>query len=330
MKGIHVTRYGGAEVLQYLDLPDPVPEAHQVLIRVKGASVNFADIKARSGKYHLGRQPPFIPGIDVAGIVIGVGNEVKKINIGDRVIAFPAAGSYAEKTIANENLTFIIPESISFKYAAACPVVAGTVTHMLSQIAHITESDNLLVHAAGGGVGSTAVKIAKAFGVQTVIGSIGSPWKETLVKEAGADAVINYVTSDYAQEIGRLTDGKGVDVILNPIGGTTIEQDLHCLAPFGRLILFGKLSNEDTHIPVEELFTANKSVIGFSFGHCRKFKPELARNTMNKVIELLKSSRIEVTVAKCFPMQQASAAHDFIESRKAIGKVVLFTDEDIE
>jgi len=329
MKGIHVTKYGGADVLQYLDLPDPVPGAQQVLIKVKGASVNFADIKARSGKYHLGKQPPFIPGIDVAGIVIGVGKEVKKIKTGDRVIAFPAAGSYAEKTVANENLTFVIPESVSFKSAAACPIVAGTVTHMLSQIARITENKNLLVHAAGGGVGSTAVQIAKAFGVQKIIGSIGSPWKEKLVKEAGADAVINYATPDYAKEIGRLTDGKGVDVILNPIGGSTIEEDLHCLAPFGRLILFGRLSDEDTHIPIEELFTANKSVIGFSFGHCRKFKPELARKTMNKVIELLKSSRIEVTVAKCFPLQQASEAHDFIESRKAIGKVVLFPDEDI-
>ncbi|MBT8361797.1 MAG: NADPH:quinone oxidoreductase family protein [Desulfobacterales bacterium] len=326
MKGIHVTKYGGADVLQYLDLPDPVPEAHQVLIKVKGASVNFADIKARSGKYHLGKKPPYIPGIDVAGIVLDIGQNVKDIKIGDHVIAFPASGSYAEKTVANENLTFVIPESINFESAAACPIVAGTVTHMLNRIAQINDKEIILIHAAGGGVGSTAVQLAKNLGIPKIIGSIGSLWKEKHVKEIGADAVINYADAGYAKQIEHLTDGKGVDVILNPIGGRTIEQDLQSLAPFGRLILYGKLSDENTRIPPGELYTTNKSVIGFSFGHYRRFRPELVNETMTEVINLLAEKRFNIKIGEKFALEQASVAHRHIDERKTIGKVLLIPE----
>lgn len=326
MKGILVNRLGGPDVLKYKELPDPVPGPDQVLIKVKGASVNFADIKARSGQYHLGRNPPFIPGIDVAGIVVATGSAVKDIKIGDRVVAFPSSGSYAEKTVANKNLTFVIPDSIPFETAAAFPIVAGTAMHMLTVAAGMKKRESLLIHAAGGGVGSTALQLAKTLNVSQIIASVGSPWKITKVNEIGADAVVDYTSGDYAKNVSALTDGEGVDVIVNPIGGMTIVQDLQCLAPFGRLVLFGKMSGEPVRIPPEILHKTNRTVIGFSFGHYRRYRPEMVRSTIKSVINLLENNRLEIIIGKCFPLKEASAAHRYIEERKALGKVILIPD----
>ncbi len=323
MKGIQVTRLGGPEVLEYKDLPDPVPELHQVLIEVRGASVNFADTKARSGGYHLARKPPFIPGLDVAGVVLEVGSGVTGIQQGDHVIAFPASGSYAEKAVANQELTFVIPEGVDFISASAAALVTGTVTHMLTHIARIEAHESLLVHAAAGGVGTTALQVAKAFGVSRVFGSIGSPWKEDHVRKMGADGVVDYSSKNYADAINSMTEGRGVDVILSPLGGATVEQDLQCLAPFGRLVLFGEMNDEPACLPPDGLYTTNRSILGCSFGHYRRFRPGQVRETMSLVIDLLVNKKIEVFIGKCLPLEQAAQAHHLLEERKSLGKVVL-------
>ncbi len=327
MKGILVTRLGKPEVLEYKDLPDPVLESHQVLIEVRGASVNFADTKARSGGYHLARKPPFIPGLDVAGVVAEVGSEVTDIKQGDHVIAFPVSGSYAEKSVASQDLCFVIPESLDFVDAAAAALVTGTVTHMLKHIAHIQEHESLLVHAAAGGVGTTALQVARAFAVSPVFGSTGSPWKEDHVRAAGADGVVDYSSKTYAEDIKAMTDGRGVDVIMSPLGGATIETDLQCLAPFGRLVIFGEMHGEPAHIPPDGLYTTNKSILGCSFGHYRRFRPDLVRNTMAAVIDLLTHKKIEVFVNRCFRLEDAPHAHQLLEERQALGKVVLVPEK---
>lgn len=327
MKGIQVSRFGGSEVLEYRELPDPVPGSDQVLIQVRGASVNFADTRARSGAYHLGKKPPFIPGLDIAGVVIEVGTDVTQVKKGDHVIAFPASGSYAEKAVASQELTFVIPETLSFIKASAAALVAGTVTHMLRHLARIEEHESLLVHAAAGGVGTTALQVAKAFGVSRVIGSIGSPWKEDHVRKMGADGVVDYSSETYAQDVNELTENKGVDVILNPIGGVTIERDLQCLAPFGRLVLFGELGGAPGNLPPGGLYTANKSILGSSFGHYRRFKPAVVRETMGAVIAMLNDGKVDVFVNKCFRLKEAPQAHQFLEDRQSLGKVVLVPDE---
>lgn len=327
MKGIQVSKFGASEVLEYKDLPDPVVESHQVLIQVRGASVNFADTRARSGAYHLGKKPPFTPGLDVAGVVLEVGGDVTQVQLGDHVIAFPASGSYAEKAVANQELTFVIPKTLSFVKASAAALVAGTVTHMLKHLARIEEHESLLVHAAAGGVGTTALQVAKAFGISRVFGSIGSPWKEDHVRKMGADGIVDYSSETYDQDINAMTDNRGVDVILNPIGGTTIERDLQCLAPFGRLVLFGELAGGPANIPQGGLYTANKSILGSSFGHYRRFKPAVVREAMGVVIELLDAGNIDVFVNKCFRLNDAPKAHQFLENRQSLGKVVLIPDE---
>lgn len=323
MKGITVNKYGGSDVLEYADLPDPVPEVDQVLIEVHGASVNYADIKARKGDYHLGRSLPFIPGLDVAGVVLDVGAEVTHVRPGDHVIAFPAAGSYAEKAIASQSLTFAVPPKIELIKAAAATLVAGTATHMLRYLAGIQANDSLLIHTAAGGVGTTALQVAKALGIQRIYGSTGSSWKEAHVKKMGAIGVVDYNSETYASDINKLTDNNGVDVILNPLGGSTIERDLHCLAPFGRLIVFGELHNQASHLPQNALYTSNKTIIGSSFGHFRKNRPGLVRETIAEVIQLLVDEQIDMFIDKCFPLHQASQAHQLLEDRKVLGKVVL-------
>ena len=323
MKGIIVKKFGGSDVLEYADLPDPIPEKSQVLIEVHGASVNYADVKARKGDYHLGRSLPFIPGLDVAGVVLDVGSEVAEIKPGDHVIAFPVAGSYAEQVIASRALTFVIPKSVDLKVAAATTLAAGTATHMLRNLARIQPSESLLVHTAAGGVGSTALKVAQALGVKRIYGSIGSSWKESHVKRMGAIEVVDYNSETYSKDLKMLTDHSGVDVILNPLGGPTIERDLDCLAPYGRLVVFGELKNQASNLVQNALYPANKTIIGSSFGHYRKYRPDIVRETMSLVIQMLVDQQIAMPVDTCFSLRQASRAHELLEDRKALGKVVL-------
>ncbi len=323
MKGIIVKKYGGSDVLEYADLPDPIPEKSQVLIEAHGASVNYADVKARKGDYHLGRALPFIPGLDVAGVVLDVGSEVADIKPGDHVIAFPVAGSYAEQVIASYALTFVIPKSVDLKVAAATTLAAGTATHMLRNLARIQSSESLLVHTAAGGVGSTALKVAQALGVKRIYGSIGSSWKESHVKKMGAIEVVDYNSETYSQDLKMLTDHSGVDVILNPLGGPTIERDLDCLAPYGRLVVFGELKNQASNLVQNALYPANKTIIGSSFGHYRKYRPDIVRETMAAVIQMLVDQQIDMPVDTCFSLRQAPRAHELLEDRKALGKVVL-------
>lgn len=324
MNGIIVKNFGSSDVLEYSELPDPVPGDDQVLIEVRGASINNADIQARSGKYHLGKNLPYTPGIDVAGVVKSTGPGVKTVKRGDHVIAFPLSGSYSEMAIAEEHLTFVIPPEIDFKVASAIPIVAGTVTHMLTEIVRITPGESLLVHGAGGGVGTTAIQIAKSLGIRQIIGSVGSPRKGEYVKKIGADATIDYENADYPTLVNHLTNGSGVDVILNPIGGSTLERDVQCLAPFGRLISFGKLKDTSAAVSPEILYTTNRSIIGFSFGHYRKLRPDRISQTMKRVITMVKKNQLTMVIDSCFELKEAAAAHHHLESRKAVGKVLLF------
>ena len=323
MKGIQVTRFGTAEVLEYGELAEPVPASDQVLIEVRGASVNFADTKARSGGYHLGKKPPFCPGLDIAGVVLEAGDAVTGIAPGDHVIAFPASGAYAEKAVASRDLTFVIPKTLDFITAAAAALVTGTVTHMLKYLARIEAGESLLVHTAAGGVGTTALQVAGALGVSRLYGSIGSPWKADHVKKMGALGVVDYRSDTYAADILDLTDGRGVDVILNPLGGVTIQRDLSCLAAFGRLIVFGELSGDASTIDKGSLYTANRTIIGSSFGHYRKNRPAAVRETMATVIDLLANGDIEVFVHASLPLEKAAEAHRMLEARQALGKIVL-------
>ncbi len=326
MRAAIVSRYGGPEVLELTEIQVPTPDSRQVLIRVHAASVNFADINARKGKYHLGKKPPYVPGIDCAGVVAAVGANVTNIDVSQKVVAFPASGSYAEFALAEEKLVFPIPETLPYDLAASFPIVGGTSYHILKEVAELKPNETALVHAAAGGVGSTALKIAKYLKASMVIGATHSSWKESRIKKIGADAVVNLNSADYADKINSFTGSKGVDVILNPIGGKTIEKDLKCLAPFGRLVLFGNLAAADNATTISSLFTVNQSILGFSFGHYRRYRPEDVQDTMNSVINLVAAGKIEMQIAKRIPLENVQRAHRLLENQEVIGKLTLVND----
>ncbi|HET7578307.1 MAG TPA: quinone oxidoreductase [Bacillales bacterium] len=324
MKAVVVSKLGGPDVLEYREVDKPSVGDHQVLIRAAAMAVNFADIKARGGKYHGGAKPPFIPGLDVAGTVEEVGAEVDRFHKGQRVIAFPTTtGSYAEYTVANENLTFALPNSIDFETAAACPIVAFTSFHLLHEVGRVQTGETVLIHAASGGVGSTAVQLAKMLGAAKVIGTVGSDVKKETARQAGADEVINYQKEDFVVQVQQITGGKGADLILDSVAGETGQRSMECLALYGRLVNFGNASGRPANFQTKDLHASCRSVLGFSLGTTRKRRPELLKPTAKKVLRYLEEGRLQMIIGKKLPLSEARSAHEWIESRQSTGKVIL-------
>jgi NADPH:quinone reductase len=325
MKAILVTGYGGTENMIYTDVEMPEMKPNQVLIRVVATSVNFADIKSRYGK--KGGKLPFIPGLDVAGVIEQVGTAVKSLQVGQRVIAFPGEGSYAEYIVADEALTFAIPDSMDWQVAAASPIVSFTSYKLLADVARLGQGETVLIHAAAGGIGTTAIQLAKILGAGKVIGTVSSESKVDIAREAGADHVICHEHEDFANKVNELTDGEGANVILDSISGSISEKSMLCLAPYGRLVHFGNASGEVGNFQTIDLHASCRSVLGFSFGTTRQKRPHLLRQTAEEVIPLLADGRLQIKIGKSFSLADAAQAHEWVESRKSTGKVLLEVGE---
>jgi NADPH2:quinone reductase len=325
MKAIVVNEHGGAEVLQYQDAQMPMPGPTQVLIRVSAASVNFADIKERIGKFHSTKKPPYIPGIDVTGIIEAVGSRVTKFRPGQRVVAFCSSGSYAEYTVAEEVLTYPVADHVDTDTAAAFPVVSFTSYNLLVQCARLQPGETVLIHAAAGGIGTTSIQIAKWLGAGMVIGTVGSAAKAAIALEAGADHVINYNETDFVREVLRLTHQKGADVILDSLAGEVFGQSLGCLSMFGRIVNFGNAKESaGGEVNTRQLHESCRSVIGYSMGTVVKHAPERLQDTAAAVIPLIESGKLKIVIGKRFALQEARLAHQWIEERKSTGKVLLY------
>lgn len=326
MKAIVVSAFGGPETMKYTEVAMPEITEHQVLIRVIATSVNFADIKSRYGKKGNGKLP-FIPGIDAVGIVERIGSAVTNIQIGQRVIAFPDGGSYAEYVAADKNLTFVLPDEIDFTTAAACPIVAFTSYNLLANVARLQHGETVLIHAAAGGIGTTAIQLARLLGAGKVIGTVGNKEKKKIAFEAGADDVICHSDEDFVRKVNELTNGEGVDVILDSIAGTVSERSLECLAFYGRLVHFGNASGAVGTFQTKDLHTSCRSILGFSFGTTRKKRPRLLQHTADQVFHYLRSGNLQMKIGKRFSLQDAGKAHEWIESRQSVGKVILSIEQ---
>lgn len=321
MKAVAVTAFGGPEHMQLVDMEIPQVKPNQVLIRVEMTSVNFADIKSRYGK--KGGQLPFVPGLDAAGTVERVGSEVTRFQPGQRVVAFPAGGSYAEYVVASEDLTFALPDNMDFDTAAACPVVSFTSYKLLADVARLAPGETVLIHAAAGGIGTTAIQLAKLLGAGKVIGTVGHENKASIALEAGADHVICNDTEDFAAKVNELTDGAGADVILDSISGSVTERSMDCLAWYGRLVHFGNASGEVGTVKTIDLHASCRSVLGFSFGTTRSKRPHLLQDTAEKVFAYLADGSLHIKIGRRFDLEEAASAHAWVESRQSTGKVLL-------
>ena len=322
MKAIAVGEFGGPEVLKLVKLGTPSCGEDEVLIRVEAVSVNYADILARMGKYHAAGKPPFIPGLDAAGTIEVVGREVKNFKVGQRVIAFPKSGSYAEYVVANEKLTFVLPEQVDFDTGAACPIVSFTAYKLIADIARLQPGETILIHAAAGGVGTTAVQLARILGAATIIGTVGNEKKCATASDAGADHVISH-EDDFQNAVLKLTNGLGVDVILDSISGTVGEKSLKCLAMYGRLVVFGHASGSFAQFKTTDLHSSCRAVLGFSSGTTRDNRPELLRDTADRVLSFLAEGRLNMKIGGQFSLEEAPKAHRWVESRQSTGKVLL-------
>jgi NADPH2:quinone reductase len=321
MKAVQVTKFGGPEVLAYVELPDPSPGVGQVLIRAEAIGVNFADLKAREGGHISAAPPPFIPGLEAAGTVLAVGGGVRRVAAGDRAVAFPA-GAYAGRVVASEALTYPLPAGVPFDAAAAFLLVFNTAYHALKTQGRLAAGESVMVHAAGGGVGTAAVQLAKLWGAR-VFACAGSDEKLARVKALGADETINYVTQDIAEEIKRRTGGRGVDLVLDSVGGEVFDKSLQALSLMGRLVIFGNSSGRPRTMDETALQGMSKTVAGLSVGGIRARRPEFLRPGCEELLRLLAEGKIRAVIGRTLPLGEAAEAHRFLASRASYGKILL-------
>ncbi|HDX9691996.1 zinc-binding dehydrogenase [Bacillus thuringiensis] len=212
---------------------------------------------------------------------------------------------------------------VDFQTAAACPIVSFTSYNLLANVARLQQGESVLIHAAAGGIGTTAIQLAKLLGAKKVIGTVGSVAKKEIALDAGADYVICHQAEDFVEKVNELTNGEGVNIILDSISGTFSERSLNCLAYYGRLVHFGNASGEIGNFQTKDLHASCRSILGFSFGTTRKKRPELLQETANEVFRYLHDGRLQIKATKSFPLQDAGKAHEWVESRKSTGKVIL-------
>jgi NADPH2:quinone reductase len=322
MKAIRIEQFGGPEVLQYADVSKPTPTAGEVLIQVEAASVNYADIMLRRGVYSGGPQPPFIPGLEVAGRVVERGNGVEDVQEGQRVMAFVGRNGYAEfvKVPARAPVTMPAPEGFSAEEAAGFPIVFATAYFALKPYGRLQPGESVLIHAAGGGVGTAAVQLAKRLGA-LVIAAASSDEKLERVKELGADEIINYAKLDFVEVVRTLTGGRGVDLILETVGGEVFEKSIGALAPFGRLVTYGAASGQLAPVNNRQLIINNVTVTGVNLNMIARTH-EMAVG-MHDLLRLIQGTTIRPIIGHRFTLDQAAEAHRLLESRDSFGKIVL-------
>lgn len=321
MKAIVFTELGGPEVMKLSDVPKPEVRAGMVLMKVHAIGINFADTRFRQGTYVVKPKLPDTPGMEASGVVEAVGEGVTGFTPGMRVAAFTVK-SYAEYCQAPAPMVIPLPDNVSFEEGAAFPIQVMTAYHMLHTADTTGPGKTVLVHSAAGGVGIVAVQLAKAAGAR-VFGTVSTDAKAALVKAHGADAVINYETQKFADEVLKLTDGRGADLILDAVGKPTFEEGLRCLALFGHLILYGRAGGPTDPLNVATLSAKSQKVSGFMVPAVTRNFPEKTRASAEHCFALMREGKLKLHIGKTFPLAQAAEAHRYLESRQSTGKLVL-------
>jgi NADPH2:quinone reductase len=323
MKAIRINETGGPEVMHLEEVETPTPKEGEVLIKVAAAGINFADLAQRQGAYLTRTRTPTTLGHEFAGTVAATGPGVSSPAEGTRVVAF-GEGGYAEYAIAQATTTIPIPPNLDFAHAAAFPVQGITAYQLLRESAHIQPGESVLVHAAAGGVGTLAVQLAKLMGAGTVIGTASNSNKLELARRLGADVTVNYTEENWVEQVKSATGGRGADIILEMVGGQISEQSLQCLAPYGRMVVYGAASGQLIQFSGIQLMYKNQAIIGYWLTAQLRRADRIATAAM-ELMQYLISGKLEIIVGQTFPLAQAAEAHRAIAERKTMGKVVLLT-----
>lgn len=340
MKAIRFHQHGGPEVLNYEEAPQPTLRANDVLVRVRACALNHLDLWVRGGLPGVPIPLPHIPGSDVAGEVAQIGADVTTVKVGQKVVLAPGVSCgkcpacvSGRDNLCREftNLGYIIdggcaefvrcpeinclpyPENLSFVEAASIPLVFQTAWHMLIARAELQPAEDVLILGAGSGVGSAAIQIAKFFGAR-IIATGGNDQKLTKARELGADFTINHRTQKIRDEVRRITNKRGVQVVFEHVGTATWEDSVASLAPGGRLVTCGATTGFDAKIDLRFLFTRQLSLLGSYMG---------AKSELQTVMKLVAAGRFKPVVDRVFPLAEAVAAHKYLEAGSQFGKVVL-------
>ena len=322
MKAVRVNEFGGQEVLRYQEIPTPAAGPGQVLVKVAGAGMNWADQLRREG-YYPGVVPPITMGGEASGIIEAVGSGVTEFKVGDRVMG-RGDGCQAEYVALDAEDVFPCPSNIDLVHAGGIPAIFQTAHFMLKARAHMEKGETVLVHAGASGVGTAAIQLAKLWGAR-VIATASTEEKLKLAASLGADVTINYVTQDFEKEVNGATDGVGADVILDGIGGEVFEKSIRCLAPYGRLVVYGTTGRKEGNVNHRDLYTTNRTVIGFSRSRTPKGSLDI-RGAMKEIISLLEAGSLRLVVDRIIPMSGIIEAHQHLASRGSLGKSILVPD----
>jgi NADPH:quinone reductase-like Zn-dependent oxidoreductase len=336
MRDIVITRHGGPEVMEVRERPTPEPGPGEVRIRVKAAGVNFADILARMGLYPDAPPPPMVAGYEVSGYVDAIGPGPTRHETGRHVLAVTRFGGYADHAIVPADFAWPVPANLSHNEAAAIPIAYLTAVVALYRMANLKSGETVLVHSAGGGVGIAALQLARLR--RSIVIGTASPSKHAALRAMGVDHLIDSGGADLETEVARLTGGRGVDVVLDARGGEHLGQSYRMLAPLGRLVVYGStalvvgrvrdegrvqafLQQRPMFDPMD-LMNSNKGVFGLNLAHLwgeRRF----AAASMEALLTDFAGGRLHAVVAKAFPLAQAGDAHEYLQDRGNLGKVVL-------
>lgn len=329
MKAIVCNQLGDLSALVLEDLPSRPPAVGEVRIRLHAAALNYPDILMVNGKYQIKPVLPFIPGMEAAGEILDCGAGVKGWAPGDRVMVTGPAepiGLFAETVTTSPEYLTRMPPELSFVQAAGYVATYATGFHALVDRGHLAKGDTLLVHGATGGVGTAAVQLGKALGA-TVIATGGDDAKLATVAQLGADHLINYAREDIRERVKTLTQGRGVDVVYDPVGGDVFEASMRCIAPEGRLLVIGATSGSYASVKTNHVLVKEVSIIGVLHGNWRLRHPEKFDANMRALAEMVAAGRVRPHIGRTYRLSDAAAALTALANREIVGKCVLLTDE---
>lgn len=323
MRVARIEEFGGPEVLRVAEEPRPEPAENEVLIELRSAGVNRADVLTRSGRYHAAGQPPIVPGFEGSGVVREVGASVTGVSVGERVIAFGGRpGFYAEYVAVPENHVVAMPDGLDDDSAAALPVAPLTAFYCLRRLARVEAGEKVLVWAAASGVGDVAVQLAKAAGAE-VIATAGSDEKVAWALENGADHGINHSSESVVDRVLELSGEGGVEVVLDTVGGARFGESLKVAGHGGRVVSLANVALEGSAFDTRDFYPKNVTIYGFQITNLMQRLGYDPREDLSELANLVVEGSLKVHVDRAFPLDGAADAHCYLEERLNRGKIML-------
>jgi NADPH2:quinone reductase len=322
VRAVVVDRLVEPRELRVRDAPEPELYPGAIAVDVKAAGCNFFDILMAQGRYQVKPPLPFVPGAELAGIVSAVGAEVDGFRVGDRVLASPSIGAFAERAVVPARSARRMPDGMTFEEGAAFPIVYPTSYAALVLRTPLAAGETLLVHAAAGGVGLAAVQIGKALGAR-VLATAGGPEKLAIAREAGADVCIDYRDPDWVDQVKAATGGRGADVIYDSVGGDVLDQSLKCIAWSGRLLVIGFAGGRIPEIKANRILLKNIAVIGLHWGAYATHEPARVPEVFAALFRMYEARAIRPVICERYPLERVADALQALGSRRTYGKVVL-------